>query len=98
MSSSSASVEREIAPSAASAIVEATNVRKVYQRGKEELVVLQDLNLTIDAGAFEALMGPSGSGKSTLLNLIAGLDQPTSGKVIIGGADVGAMNEGQRAN
>jgi len=97
MSSSSASVEREIAPSAASAIVEATNVRKVYQRGKEELVVLQDLNLTIDSGAFEALMGPSGSGKSTLLNLIAGLDRPSSGTIRVAGADVGTLPERARA-
>ena len=101
MSSSSASVEREvapkIAPSAASAIVEAINVRKVYQRGKEELVVLQDLNLTIDAGAFEALMGPSGSGKSTLLNLIAGLDRPSSGTIRVAGADVGTLPERARA-
>jgi putative ABC transport system ATP-binding protein len=101
MSSSSASVEREVAPkiaqSAASAIVEAINVRKVYQRGKEELVVLQDLNLTIDAGAFEALMGPSGSGKSTLLNLIAGLDRPSSGTIRVAGADVGTLPERSRA-
>jgi putative ABC transport system ATP-binding protein len=90
-------VEREIAPSAASAIVEAINVRKVYQRGKEELVVLQDLNLTIDAGAFEALMGPSGSGKSTLLNLIAGLDRPSSGTIRVAGADVGTLPERARA-
>jgi putative ABC transport system ATP-binding protein len=94
-------VERDItshvAPSAASAIVEAINVRKVYQRGKEELVVLQDLNLTIDAGAFEALMGPSGSGKSTLLNLIAGLDRPSSGTIRVAGADVGTLPERARA-
>jgi len=73
-------------------------VRKSFQRGREQLDVLAGLDLKIEEGSFEALMGPSGSGKSTLLNLIAGLDQPTSGKVIIGGADVGAMNEGQRAN
>jgi putative ABC transport system ATP-binding protein len=93
-----ASVDREIAASsAAPAIVEALKVRKVYQRGKEDLVVLQDLDLTIREGAFEALMGPSGSGKSTLLNLIAGLDRPTSGTIRVAGADVGTLPERARA-
>jgi putative ABC transport system ATP-binding protein len=72
-------------------------VRKSFMRGKEQLDVLGGLDLTIEEGSFEALMGPSGSGKSTLLNLIAGLDQPTSGKVIINGSDIGSMSEGQRA-
>ena len=94
MSTSVASVERE---AAASAIVEAVDVRKVYRRGKEDLVVLQDLNLTIAEGAFEALMGPSGSGKSTLLNLIAGLDRPSSGTIRVAGSDVGTLPERARA-
>ncbi|HWO14055.1 MAG TPA: ABC transporter ATP-binding protein, partial [Polyangiaceae bacterium] len=97
MSTSVASVERDVVPSHAPAIVEAIEVRKVYQRGKEDLVVLQDLNLTIHAGAFEALMGPSGSGKSTLLNLIAGLDRPSSGTIRVAGADVGTLPERERA-
>jgi len=96
MSTSVASVERE-APRAAAAIVEAVDVRKVYRRGKEDLVVLQDLNLTISEGAFEALMGPSGSGKSTLLNLIAGLDRPSSGTIRVAGSDVGVLPERARA-
>jgi putative ABC transport system ATP-binding protein len=95
--SSSASVERAVAPSNATAIVEAIKVRKVYQRGKEDLTVLQDLDLTIYEGAFEALMGPSGSGKSTLLNLIAGLDRPSSGTIRVAGADVGTLPERARA-
>jgi putative ABC transport system ATP-binding protein len=96
MSTSVASVEREV-NRATSAIVEAIEVRKVYRRGKEDLVVLQDLNLTIAQGAFEALMGPSGSGKSTLLNLIAGLDRPSSGSIRVAGADVGTLPERARA-
>ena len=72
-------------------------VRKSFARGREQLDVLAGLDLKIEEGSFEALMGPSGSGKSTLLNLIAGLDQPTSGKVIINGSDIGSMSEGQRA-
>jgi putative ABC transport system ATP-binding protein len=83
--------------SANGAIVEAIKVRKTYLRGKEELAVLQDLDLTIHEGAFEALMGPSGSGKSTLLNLIAGLDRPTSGQIRVAGVDVGSLPERSRA-
>lgn len=80
------------------AIIRLEKVRKSFFRGKEQLDVLAGLDLTIQEGSFEALMGPSGSGKSTLLNLIAGLDQPTSGKLIVAGADIGGMSEGQRAN
>jgi putative ABC transport system ATP-binding protein len=94
---SSSSAEREVAAAPASAIVEAVKVSKVYQRGKEDLTVLNELSLTIHEGAFEALMGPSGSGKSTLLNLIAGLDRPTSGTIRVAGADVGTLPEGARA-
>jgi putative ABC transport system ATP-binding protein len=96
MSSASARIEPATS-SAGEAIVEANKVRKVYLRGKEELTVLQDLDLTIRPGAFEALMGPSGSGKSTLLNLIAGLDRPTSGTIRVAGADVGNLPERERA-
>jgi putative ABC transport system ATP-binding protein len=81
----------------AEALIRLDRVGKVYQRGRERLDVLKDLSLEVREGAFEALMGPSGSGKSTLLNLIAGLDSPTSGRVLVGGADLGAMSEGTRA-
>jgi putative ABC transport system ATP-binding protein len=78
-------------------IIRLEDVKKSFVRGREQLDVLRGLNLEIKAGSFEALMGPSGSGKSTLLNLIAGLDHPTSGRVLVAGADVGTMSEGQRA-
>ena len=78
-------------------IISLAGVKKSFTRGKEQLEVLRGLDLTIKEGSFEALMGPSGSGKSTLLNLIAGLDQPTSGTVTVAGSNVGAMSEGQRA-
>ena len=76
-------------------IVEIKGLSKTYYRGKERLDVLNDLDLTIPSGSFEALMGPSGSGKTTLLNLIAGLDQPSKGSLRVAGADLGAMTEGQ---
>jgi putative ABC transport system ATP-binding protein len=78
-------------------IISVEKVRKSFMRGDQQLDVLTGLDLRIDEGSFEALMGPSGSGKSTLLNLIAGLDQPTAGKLMVAGADIGAMSEGQRA-
>jgi putative ABC transport system ATP-binding protein len=67
------------------AIVDISKVSKSYLRGKQRVVVLEDLDLTIDSGDFIALMGPSGSGKTTLLNLIGGLDQPTSGSITVAG-------------
>jgi putative ABC transport system ATP-binding protein len=75
------------------AIVELKNVTKTFYRGKEPVSVLQNLDLEIPPGAFEALMGPSGSGKSTLLNLIAGLDSPTSGTARIAGQDLTQMSD-----
>jgi putative ABC transport system ATP-binding protein len=78
----------------AAATVSVQDVRKVYQRDSQEIVVLDGINLEVPQGEFMALMGPSGSGKTTLLNLIAGIDRPTSGKVMVGGTDVGALSEG----
>ena len=66
------------------------NVRKIYKRGAEEILVLNGLTLSVTDGEFVALMGPSGSGKTTLLNLVAGIDKPTSGRVIVGGTEVSA--------
>jgi putative ABC transport system ATP-binding protein len=79
------------------AMVDVRNVRKVYRRDAEELVVLDGLNLEIAEGDFAALMGPSGSGKTTLLNLVAGIDKPTSGDVFVAGTNVARLNETQLA-
>jgi len=73
------------------------NVRKVYQRDVQQIVVLNGLSLAVPEGEFVALMGPSGSGKTTLLNLIAGIDYPTSGRVIVAGTDVSELSEGELA-
>jgi putative ABC transport system ATP-binding protein len=78
-------------------IVEIRGLRKVYRRDKQELTVLDGIDLDIPEGSFEALMGPSGSGKTTLLNLIAGIDQPTAGTVRVAGQDIGRMGETERA-
>jgi putative ABC transport system ATP-binding protein len=72
-------------------LVEVHNVRKVYKRGTEEVTVLDGLSIDIAEGDFVGLMGPSGSGKTTLLNLIGGIDQPTSGDVVVAGAGIGKL-------
>jgi len=69
------------------------NVRKIYRRDTQDIVVLDGLSLEVPQGEFVALMGPSGSGKTTLLNLIAGIDKPTSGRVVVAGTEVSALSE-----
>jgi putative ABC transport system ATP-binding protein len=81
----------------AKTLIDLKGVGKTFERGGERLKVLENLDLEIPTGSFEALMGPSGSGKSTLLNLIAGLDRPTSGSIDIDGKRIDKMSEGQLA-
>lgn len=68
------------------------DISRTYQKGKEKVEVLHQLDLTIAEGDFLALMGPSGSGKTTLLNLLGGLDKPTSGSVLIGASELHKMS------
>jgi putative ABC transport system ATP-binding protein len=70
-------------------------VSRTYQKGKERVEVLHQLDLDIPAGDFMAVMGPSGSGKTTLLNLLGGLDRPTSGSVRVGDAVLSSMSNSQ---
>lgn len=77
--------------------VEIRNVTKVFKKEAAEIVALKETSLNIGAGEFLCLMGPSGSGKSTLLNLIAGIDRPSEGQVIVGGADISQLSESQLA-
>jgi len=78
-------------------LVEIRNVSKVYERGKQKVVVLRHIDLDIAQGDFLALMGPSGSGKTTLLNLIGGLDSPTQGQISVGGTRIDNLNQGALA-
>ena len=75
----------------------ARNLSKEYRSGDNRLTVLRDVNFAIPQGAFVAIVGPSGSGKTTLLGLLAGLDTPSTGQVILDGSDMTAMDEDQRA-
>jgi len=73
-------------------LIRVRNLGKTYQRGSEELHVLQGLNLDIEPGDFVAFMGPSGSGKTTLLNLLGGLDVPTAGTVSVAGEEISSLS------
>ena len=80
-----------------SSFIQVQELYKSYHRDRLEIPVLRNINLQISQGEFIAFMGPSGSGKTTLLNLIAGIDKPTSGKILIDGVDVGELNETELA-
>jgi putative ABC transport system ATP-binding protein len=80
-----------------STLVEVRDVTKTFFRGAETLEVLIHVDFHMQPGEFLALMGPSGSGKSTLLNLVAGLDQPTSGTIQVNGVEVTTMSARQLA-
>jgi len=71
-----------------SSLVRVRGLDKKYQRGSEEIHVLQGLNLDVEAGDFVAFMGPSGSGKTTLLNLLGGLDLPSAGTIVVAGDEI----------
>jgi len=74
-------------------IVQVENIYKSYRRGSQEISVLRGINLAITEGNFVALMGPSGSGKTTLLNLIAGIDRPDEGRLLVAGTDITRLGE-----
>jgi len=88
----------ETSRGAAMTMVDVRDVRKVYKRDSQEIPVLDGLSLQVKEGDFVALMGPSGSGKTTLLNLIAGIDRPTSGHVVVAGTDVAQLSESALAS
>ncbi len=79
------------------ALLEIRNLSKVYHRDSQAIPVFEDIDLDVERGDFLVLMGPSGSGKTTLLNLIAGLDEPTTGQITVGGEEVTGMSRRQLA-
>ncbi len=81
----------------ANSFVQIQGVYKSYWRDSLEIPVLKNINLDIPEAEFVALMGPSGSGKTTLLNLVAGIDRPSEGDVVVNGQKVSGLSEGQLA-
>jgi putative ABC transport system ATP-binding protein len=78
-------------------ILRCESLAKTYVSGGREITVLRDITFDLEAGAFLAVTGPSGSGKSTLLGLLAGLDRPARGRVILDGHDLSSLSEDERA-
>ena len=74
-------------------MIELKNITKIVRSGADDLTILEDVSLEIPNGQFVAITGASGSGKSTLLGLLAGLDAPSSGEILIDGADITKMSE-----
>lgn len=79
-------------------VIRIDHLTKTYTRGGQPIPVLMDINLEVGRAEFVSLMGPSGSGKSTLLNLIAGIDQPSSGTIKINGVDIATLDESALAD
>jgi putative ABC transport system ATP-binding protein len=78
-------------------ILSCESLARSYVSGGREITVLRDTTFDLEAGGFLAITGPSGSGKSTLLGLLAGLDRPTRGRVVLDGRDLAALSEDERA-
>jgi putative ABC transport system ATP-binding protein len=77
----------------ADTVLQATSLTKEFLRGQVKVVALEGVDLAVARGEFVALMGPSGSGKSTLLHLIAGMDKPTDGRLVVLGEEPAGMGE-----
>ncbi len=80
-----------------SPLIQVEGLEKVYRLGSVDVPALRGVDISIRQGEMVAIMGPSGSGKSTLMNILGCLDRPTSGRYLLGGADVGAMNDNELA-
>jgi putative ABC transport system ATP-binding protein len=80
------------------ALVEIRNVTKEYRKGDQRITPLKDVTLDVEQGDFLSLMGASGSGKSTLLNLVAGIDRPTAGQILVNGTDIARLSRTRLAH
>ncbi len=81
---------------AESGMIQTIGLSMVYRSGRTEVPALKEVNLTVNAGEFVAIMGPSGCGKSTLLHLLGGLAQPTGGRILIDNIDIARLNDAER--
>jgi putative ABC transport system ATP-binding protein len=79
-------------------LVEINSLTKEYRKGDQKIVPLKDVSLAIDRGDFVSLMGASGSGKSTLLNLLAGIDRPSAGTIVVAGTEITRLSRTQLAH
>jgi len=82
----------------ADCVIDVRSLRKSYRTGSLSTPAVDDLDLQVNRGEFVSLMGPSGSGKSTLLNLVAGLDVPDAGRVLVDGQDLSRLADHQLAD
>lgn len=73
-------------------ILKCSNLKKVYGKGENQVIALNEINLSIEKGEFVAIVGASGSGKSTLLHILGSVDKPTSGSVMVDGVDISKLN------
>src|SRR5918997_1432756 len=80
------------------ALVEIRNLTKEYRKGDQVIAPLRNVSLDVERGDFVSLMGASGSGKTTLLNLIAGIDRPTQGEIVVDGADITRLSRTKLAH
>ncbi|MFW9928156.1 MAG: ABC transporter ATP-binding protein [Candidatus Thorarchaeota archaeon] len=79
-------------------VITLEQISKVFEVGKTKITCLENIDLTIKRGSFNIIMGPSGSGKSTLLNLIAGLDEPTTGEIFLDGTNISKLKEEEKVD
>ena len=91
------SLNTEVRQSDGRVVMDVIDITRSLPLGRERIEILRGISFQIHSGEFVSIVGPSGSGKSTLLGIIAGLDNPTSGRVLIDGVDITSMSEGKLA-